>query len=92
MVQEGKRVCLEVERLNANNDSLSKRNMEFIMGTRKMITGFEQALYQLKQEDTAQITIRSDYAYGKIGQPADIGPDENLFFIVKVTEVGEPNE
>ena len=66
--------------------------MEFIMGTRKMIKGFEQALYNLKLGQTVLVTVKSEYAYGKIGQPSDIGPDEDLYFRIAVTEVGEPDE
>ena len=49
-----------------------------------MIRGFDIAIRNMKVGQKGSVFIRSDFAYGKIGQPPNILNDEDLVFDVQV--------
>ena len=49
-----------------------------------MIRGFDIAVKNMRVGQKGSVWIRSDYAYGKIGQPPTILNDEDLIFNVEV--------
>lgn len=53
----------------------------------KVIKGWEDGFFLLRKGAEAVLYIPSVLAYGKSGQSEIIGPDENIFFYVKVIDV-----
>ena len=62
----------------------SSKPFKFILGANTVIQGFEKAVAYLNLQSKATVHIRSDLAYGKRGQPPDIGNDEDLVIVLEV--------
>ena len=59
---------------------LTKESFSFVLGANKVIKGFEVAVRNMKVGQKAKVWMRSDLAYGKLGQPPEIANDEDLVF------------
>ena len=54
-----------------------------------VIDGWNQGLLGQRQGDLVQIDIPSDLAYGEMGSPPAIAPNDPLTFVVRVVEVSD---
>ena len=59
---------------------LTKESFSFVLGAGKVIKGFEEAIRSMKVGQKVTATIKSELAYGKLGQPPEILNDEDLIF------------
>ena len=62
--------------------SFGKEPLEFQLGSRMVIPGFEEGIEGMKVGGRRQLIIPPDKAYGAKGQPPVIGPNETLVFVV----------
>ena len=69
---------------NSQEVILAKESFSFVLGANKVIKGFEAAVRNMKVGQKAKVWIRSDLAYGKLGQPPEIANDEDLVFDVHI--------
>lgn len=60
---------------------------EFTLGQGKVIRGWEVAFAELAVGETAELTVRADYAYGDEGSEDDIAPGATLVFEVELVGV-----
>ncbi len=58
--------------------------LKFIIGTGQVIRGWDIGIATMKLGEKAELIIKPDYAYGKIGAPPSIPGDATLFFTVEV--------
>ena len=70
-------------------DSSHDRNepLEFILGTGRVIKGYDEGLAKLRVGDHAILVIPGKLAYGPKGIPNVIPPDATLIFIIEVVDV-----
>lgn len=64
--------------------------LEFTLGQGGVIQGWDQGIPGMKVGGKRKLSIPSDLAYGKAGNPPVIGPDEPLFFEVELVEIVPP--
>ena len=93
-VKAGKRISLHYTgKLLATGQIFDKNNSKqhplvFRQGTGEVIRGLERGLEGMKSGGERVITIPSKLGYGSKGSGADIPPDSDLVFEVKVVKVG----
>ena len=63
--------------------------LSFILGSKKVIRGFEIGVEGLAVGEEAIIFVPSKLAYGKVGQPPLVMNDTDLLFKVCVNEVSD---
>ncbi len=68
--------------LSAKRDPLS-----FILGRGNVIKGWDEGISTMKIGGVRRLVIPPELAYGKIGAPPDILPDETLVFMVRLIDV-----
>ncbi len=59
----------------------------FVLG--RVIKGWNEGLQEMKVGATARLTIPAALAYGVMGSPPKIGPNEPLVFVVELLKVGD---
>ena len=57
------------------------------LGGGQVIPGWDQGLEGMKEGGRRQLIIPPDLAYGKQGQPPDIGPNATLVFVIDLVSV-----
>lgn len=93
-VKAGKRISLHYTgKLISTGQIFDKNNSKqhplvFRQGTGEVIRGLERGLEGMKSGGERVITIPSKLGYGSKGSGADIPPDSDLVFEVKVVKVG----
>ena len=93
-VKAGKRISLHYTgKLLSTGQIFDKNNSKqhplvFRQGTGEVIRGLERGLEGMKSGGERVITIPSKLGYGSKGSGADIPPDSDLVFEVKVVKVG----
>ncbi|MEA3214126.1 MAG: peptidylprolyl isomerase [Acidimicrobiia bacterium] len=60
---------------------------EFILGNGDVIKGWDEGVAGMKVGGRRQLVIPPDLAYGAIGRPPAIGPNETLVFVVDLLGV-----
>jgi peptidylprolyl isomerase len=70
-------------------DSSHDRNepLEFKLGARRVIKGWEEGVAKLRVGDHAILVIPGKLAYGPRGIPNVIPPDATLIFVIEVVDV-----
>jgi peptidylprolyl isomerase len=70
-------------------DSSYERGEPFALqlGSGQVIPGWDQGLEGMKEGGRRQLIIPPDLAYGKQGQPPDIGPNATLVFVIDLVSV-----
>ena len=70
-------------------DSSYERGEPFTLqlGAGQVIPGWDQGLEGMKEGGRRQLIIPPDLAYGKQGQPPDIGPNATLVFVIDLVSV-----
>lgn len=58
--------------------------LKFIIGTGQVIKGWDIGIMAMQLGEKAELIIKSEYAYGKIGAPPKIPGDATLIFMVEV--------
>ena len=59
----------------------------FPLGSGQVIPGWDQGLEGMKEGGRRQLIIPPDLAYGKQGQPPDIGPNATLVFVIDLESI-----
>lgn len=60
----------------------------FTLGSGMVIEGWDQGVEGMSVGGRRQLVIPPELAYGELGSPPAIGPDETLVFVVDLLEVG----
>jgi peptidylprolyl isomerase len=70
-------------------DSSYERGEPFALqlGGGQVIPGWDQGLEGMKEGGRRQLIIPPDLAYGKQGQPPDIGPNATLVFVIDLVSI-----
>lgn len=63
--------------------------VSFPVGAGRLIQGWDTGLVGMKEGGRRQLLIPGDLAYGPMGNPPDIGPDDTLVFVIDLIEVRE---
>ena len=63
--------------------------VSFPVGAGRLIQGWDAGLVGMKEGGRRQLLIPGDLAYGPMGNPPDIGPDDTLVFIIDLISVQE---
>ncbi|RME97295.1 MAG: hypothetical protein D6772_10605 [Bacteroidetes bacterium] len=63
--------------------------ISFTLGTGRVIPGWDEGIDLLKVGEKATLIIPGNLAYGPMGSPPNIGPNETLFFYVSLEDVQE---
>ena len=63
--------------------------LKFIIGTGQVIKGWDIGIMSMKLGESAELIIKSEYAYGKIGAPPSIPGDATLIFKVEVLQIND---
>lgn len=63
--------------------------LKFIIGTGQVIKGWDIGIMTMKLGEKADLIIKSEYAYGKIGAPPKIPGEATLIFTVEVIQVND---
>jgi len=81
---------MEKEAMSAGlyNRARDYKPLQVILGTGKVIAGFEEALIGMKMNDEKEVTIPPEKAYGKSGNHPMAG--KTLQFKLRVTNVKRP--
>lgn len=61
--------------------------ISFELGTGRVIPGWDEGIGLLKVGDKATLIIPGELAYGPMGSPPNIGPNETLLFYVSLEDV-----
>lgn len=61
--------------------------LKFVLGTGKVIKGWDQGLAGMKVGGERRLVIPGDLAYGQAGQPPNITSDDTLVFVVDLLNV-----
>ena len=61
--------------------------LKFYIGTGQVIKGWDIGILTMKLGEKADLIIKSEYAYGKIGAPPKIPGDSTLVFTVEVIQI-----
>ena len=64
------------------------KTFPFILGTGRVIKGWDIAVATMKAGELAEVTIAPDYAYGSAGSPPKIPPDATLIFEIELFQWG----
>eukprot|EP01048_Picozoa_sp_COSAG05_P014295 COSAG05_NODE_1605_length_4417_cov_8.763780_3_plen_191_part_00 len=67
------------------------RDMTWVVGSGDVITGLDRAVQQMNEGEHFIVNIPSELAYGKMGVPGIVGPDEILVFDLKLLTVDLAN-
>ena len=67
--------------------SFGGKPFEFELGAGMVIPGWDQGLEGMKVGGRRQLTIPAELAYGEVGQPPAIGPNETLVFAIDLLSV-----
>lgn len=67
--------------------SWGREPFAFQLGAGMVIPGWDEGVPGMKVGGRRELTIPSDLAYGPMGQPPAIGPDETLVFIIDLLSV-----
>jgi peptidylprolyl isomerase len=59
----------------------------FPVGAGRLIEGWDTGLVGMKEGGRRQLLIPGDLAYGAMGSPPDIGPDDTLVFVIDLLSV-----
>ncbi len=59
----------------------------FPVGAGQLIEGWDTGLVGMKEGGRRQLLIPGDLAYGAMGSPPDIGPDDTLVFVIDLLSV-----
>ena len=61
--------------------------LKFVLGTGKVIKGWDQGLVGMKEGGVRRLVIPGDLAYGPTGQPPDISGNDTPIFVVELVKV-----
>lgn len=61
--------------------------VSFPVGAGQLIEGWDTGLVGMKEGGRRQLLIPGDLAYGEMGSPPDIGPDDTLVFVIDLLSV-----
>jgi peptidylprolyl isomerase len=61
--------------------------LPFVVGRGKVIKGWDEGVMTMRIGGIRRLVIPSDLAYGEIGAPPDIMPNETLVFMVKLIDI-----
>ena len=63
--------------------------LKFDIGTGQVIKGWDIGIMTMKLGEKAEIIIKSQYGYGKIGAPPKIPGDATLIFTIEVIQIAD---
>ena len=63
--------------------------LKFYIGTGQVIKGWDIGIMTMKLGEKAEIIIKSQYGYGKIGAPPKIPGDATLIFTIEVIQIAD---
>jgi len=101
VVQAGDMVSVEYEGRLSNGEvfdsSEGRAPLTFTAGVGQMIPGFDAAVLGMALNEEKTVTIPADEAYGAVGVPDPMNPDEylippnsDLIFDIKVVDIQRP--
>jgi peptidylprolyl isomerase len=61
--------------------------LKFYIGTGQVIKGWDIGISTMKLGENAELIIKPEYAYGKIGAPPKIPGDATLIFTIEVLQI-----
>lgn len=96
-IPEGQVVMVEVNYMGKSHstgdtfDSSFDRGapISFPVGAGRLIQGWDTGLVGMKEGGRRQLLIPGDLAYGPMGSPPDIGPDDTLVFVIDLLSVDD---
>jgi peptidylprolyl isomerase len=99
-IPEGESVFVEVNYVGRSHstgnvfDSSFDRGItaSFPVGAGRLIEGWDVGMVGMKEGGRRQLLIPGSMAYGQMGNPPDIGPDDTLVFVIDLISVGERSE
>lgn len=69
------------------DSSWSRKPFSFQLGAGTVTPGWEQGFGGMKEGGRRELIAPSRLAYGKAGVPQQIGPDEDLVYVIDLLEV-----
>lgn len=61
-----------------------RQRLDFILGDKEYVKGWNMGIASMKQREVANFTIRSDYGYGNAGQPPKIPSGATLSYEIEL--------
>jgi len=81
-----------VGRLKATGDVFDESHgypFKFTLGKGEVIKGWDMAVAKMRPGELAEVTIKSEYGYGKAGSEPDVPPNATLVFEIDLIETKE---
>lgn len=67
--------------------SWGREPYSFELGSEQVTAGWEQGIEGMKEGGRRELIAPSELAYGKAGSPPDIGPNEDLLYVIDLIKV-----
>ena len=71
------------------DSSIDKEALKINIGVGQVIKGWDLGIISMKIGEKAELTIKSEYAYGKMGSPPKIRGDATLIFDVELIGIAD---
>lgn len=71
------------------DSSIDKEALKINIGVGQVIKGWDIGIMSMKMGEKAELTIKSEYAYGKMGSPPKIRGDATLVFDVELIAIAD---
>jgi FKBP-type peptidyl-prolyl cis-trans isomerase FkpA len=81
-----KQVTVQYRLQSLEGTTLDQGVLPFTMGSRQVVSGFEEGVSLMKVGGKSQLYLPSGLAYGPGGSPPKIGPNQILIFDVELLE------